>query len=252
MRRITDTALLCLLIASLAGCKSWGSSEDHALKKRYASNEYPLNPIPGLKKVGVCVLDATLKYHPDTDALSSALHSQLQAVEGLEVLPDVAVIAVVLRDALALPRDGLKLADSLHADGVFVAVVTDYDPYGEPVLSMALMLFSRATSPAAALDLDKLVQGGRPVDLPNTPASRPVTAVFAVYDASQKTTRDRLQLYAGGQTAENVGLGWERYYRSMPNFMRFASYEIVWKLFDQLEVQKTIDEGQRKEGAGRT
>jgi len=248
MRRITERAFLCLLIVSLAGCAFWRSSEDRALRKHYTSNEYPLNPIPGLKKVGVCVIDATIKYHPDTDALTSALHSQLQSVEGLEVLPDIAVAAAVMREQIALPRDGLKLADALHADGVFVAVVTDYDPYDEPVLSMALMLFSRATSPAAALDLDKLVQGGRPVDLPDTPASRPVTAVFAVYDASQKTTRDRLQLYAGGQTAENVGLGWERYYRSMPNFMRFASYEIVWKLFDQLEVQKATDAGRRKAG----
>jgi hypothetical protein len=228
---------ICLAAGIVAGCTRY-SSDERTLKKRYSRNDYPDNVVAGMKTVGLVVMDASPKYHPDIEELSSALHSQLQSVEGLEVLPDLAVATMAAQSQMVLPRDGLKLADELKADGLFVAVVTDFSPYGEPVLSVALILFSRKTAPMGKLDLDKVVQGGRPLTMPDSPATKPVTAVWDVYDASQKTTRKRIEMYAEGQMASDAGLGWERYYRSMPSYMRFVSYEIVWKLFVQLKMDK--------------
>jgi hypothetical protein len=241
MTRAARAALACLVTVSLAGCSLWSNSEERTLKRRYSTDDYPANPIPGLKKVAVVALDASTQYHPDLLALTSALHSQLQSIEGLEVLPDAVAVATVEKEKLALPRDGLKLADALSADGVFLAIVTDYSPYDEPVIAMGLVLYSRATAPARPVDLDKIIQGGAPLVMPDSQAAKPVTAVFDVYDAGQKTTRRRMELYAEGQMASDVGLGWERYYRSMPHFMRFATYEITWELFNQLKVERAIE-----------
>lgn len=228
---------ICLAAAVVAGCGRY-SSEERTLRKRYSRNDYPDNVVAGLKTVGLVVMDASPRYHPDIEELSSALHAQLQSVEGLEVLPDLAVATVAAQSGMVLPRDGLKLADELKADGLFVAVVTDYNPFGEPVVAVALILFSRKTAPLGKLDIDKVIQGGKPLAMPDSPATKPVTAVWQVYDASQKTTRDRIRMYAEGQMASEAGLGWERYYRAMPNYMRFVSYEIVWKLFIQLKMDK--------------
>jgi len=250
MGNAARVSLVLVAVLALCGCSIFTPARERELKRHYAANDYPRNPVPGLNKVGLVVLDASLAYHPDLQELSTAFFVQLQSIEGLEVFPTAVTLAAMEELSLAsaktnagfvLPRDGLMLADKLHADGVFVAVVTDYNPYGEPVIALGLMLFSRATSPLGALDrqqLDKIRQGGKPLDLPTSPATSPVTAVFAVYDVSQKTTRRTLELYALGQTAGDVGLGWERYYRSMPNYMRFAAYETVWKLFDQLQLAK--------------
>ena len=35
--------------------------------------------------------------------------------------------------------------------------------------------------------------------------------------------------------AADVGMSWERYLRTMPNYMKFVSYEVVWKLFTRLQ-----------------
>ena len=235
-----------VLVISLAFClAACASSRERHLKKRYLANDYPYNS-SGLKRVAVVALDACTQYHPDLMAFTSALHSQLQSIEGLEVLPDGAALAAISQGSLALPRDGLKLADSLGADGLFVAVITDYNPYGEPVLAVGLMLFARTITPISRPDLDKIIQGGMPIALPESYTSGPVAAVFDVYDVSQRTTRHRVELYAAGQASGEVGPGWERYYRSMPHFMRFVTYEIVWSLFTDLEAQKAVKASRRR------
>ncbi len=238
MKKVTASTLICIALV-LTGCSFPGASE-RALSKRYVSNDYPVNVTPGLSKVALIAVDATIGRHIDLEALSTAFFVQLQSVEGLQVMPVAVPLAAVESQGLVLPRDGLKLADALSIDGVFLAVVTDYNPYGEPSLAIGLTLFSRATSPTSPIDLERVIQGGRPLEMPTSPDTQPVVAVFGVFDASQQTTRRKIQLYAQGQTADAVGLGWERYYRSMPLFMRFVSYEMVWEMFDELEVQRAL------------
>jgi len=231
---------VCLAVLVLAGCHYYSPPSDRALKKRYAADDYPANPIPGLKQVAIVTLDASVTDHADLLAFTTALHTQLQSIEGLEVAPDRAALDTMDAYGLVLPRDGLKLADTMHVDGLFVAIVTDYNPYGQPAASVGLVLFSRATAPVRRADIDRIVQGGRPLALPTSETSKPVTAVFGVFDASQATTRKHIEWFAAGQSVGEAGLGWERYYRSMPLFMRFVSYEMVWKMFDQLQVERSM------------
>lgn len=235
-----------LLAGWLSGCKAIYDPEDRALRKHYATNAYPVNTLPKLRTVGLVVLDAsTGDVAPDMPALANALYTQLQSVEGLEVLPNSMTLSVAEEKKLVLPRDGLKLAEALNADGVFVGIVTEYQPYGEPVIGIGLALFSRAAAPGLSRDMDQVIQGGKPLAMPEMEA-RPVTAVYGVFDASQATTRKRIEYYAAGQTASQVGLGWERYYRVMPNFMRFVSYEMAWQIFDQLQVNRSVDMTERR------
>jgi hypothetical protein len=244
MRKASLLGLACLLIAGLAGCQHIKnlkySPEERALIQRYKVSDYPPNPIRGLHKVGVVVLDASVDNHPDVLEFTRILSSEIQQVQGMDVIPDRIVLAVMERDRIVLPRDGLRLADSLGADGVFVGIVTDYSPYGQPMIAMAVTLFSRVTAPIAPIDLDRVVQGGRPLTMPTDPSIGPVLAVTGVFDSQQQQIRNHLQWYAAGRTAEQVGYGWERYYRSMPNYERFVSYEMVWKIFDRLEVEQGL------------
>lgn len=244
MRKAFVLGVACLLIVGLCGCTRIKnlkySSEERALIKRYKIAEYPDNPIKGLRKVGVVVIDASVENHINLVDFTRILSNEIQQVNGIEVIPDKLVIMTMQQQGILLPRDGLKLADALGADGVFVGIVTDFSPYGQPVISMALTLFSRVTSPVSPVDLDKVVQGGRPLDMPGDPSIGPVTAVSGVFDSSQRVVRQHLEWYAGGQTAEQVGYGWERYYRSMPLYERFVSYEMVWRIFDRLEVDQAL------------
>jgi len=231
----TAAALAALLLCLGSGCTAFENLTRSPLEKRYLENRYPANPVKGLRTVAVAVLDASAKYPVDTAEFTRALHAELQNVEGLEVLPVAAVAAAVRRDgSLALPRDGLKVADALGADGVFVAVVTNYDPYREPVVAAGLTLFSRVTAPIGPVELDRVIQGGKPLPMPEGPQAQPVTAVFDVYDASQQTLRERIRLFAEARTAAEEGLGWERYYRSSRRYMQFVSYELVWEVFTKL------------------
>lgn len=241
--------LLGLLLACLMGCSTEAlllSSAERVVRNRYHNSEYPANYVPGLRRVGLIVLDASPKYHPDLDVFSAALYGELQQVSGLEVVPNAMVLRTLAGlepEGIELPRDGLKLADALSLDGLFVAIVTDYNPYGDPSVAVGLTLFSRAVPAIRPAQLDWVRQGGRPLAMPTTPGTKPVTAVFAVYDSSQKILRQRLRWYAEGRTASKEGLGWERYYRSMPMYMRFVSYEMVWELFEQILVDRSTVRG---------
>lgn len=236
MKRAFAGVLLSILIAAAAGCTAWENFRNRDVRNRYTSNAYPDNPLPGLKTVGIVVIDASSRYQADTVEFTTALHSQLQQVAGLEVVPDAAVLQAVLQRQYMLPRDGLKVADDLSLDGLFVAIVTDYDPYGEPVVSVGLTLFSRATAQLRPIDLDRVIQGGKQIPMPDTPAASPVLAAFTVYDASQKSVRQRVKWFAEGRSAGETGFNWEHYYRTMPNYIRFVSYEIVWELFRKLQL----------------
>ena len=238
--------LAALGLALSCGCRASaeiGRPEDAKyLQKRYYSNSYPDNPVPGLRKVGIVALDATIERQPDLAALSAALYSELQQVEGLEVIPNALTLQAAQAANLVLPRDGLKLADALGADGVFVAIITEYEPYGEPSVAMVLTLFSRAAPAVRRADMDKVIQGGRPLDLPRDDGLKPITAVFGVFDSSQAATRTRVKWFGEARAGGSPGVGWERYYRTMPRFFEFVSYEMVWKTFNHLLVdvsQKT-------------
>lgn len=222
-----------MLALVLCGCAQMENFRYRKERKRYARNLYPANHFQGLRTVGVVVVDASYQYEIDTRAFSSALHTQLQSIEGLQVIPDVVVLAELERNVYALPADGLRLNAALGLDGTFVALMTDYQPYGEPVLALSLTLFSSAIRTDAPFDLAKEVQAGVEFPMPGSPSQMPVAGVFAVYDASRQDTRRRIKWFAEGATAREVGLSWERYYRSMPNYMRFVSYEIVWRLFEE-------------------
>lgn len=243
MKRALSATLLVVLTLAASGCATIEEARYRKQKRRYVRNEYPVNSVKGLRTAGVIVVSAAHRYPVDTDEFSARLHGQLQQVEGLEVISNGAVLQAVMDlqarptegVGFALPRDGLKLADEIGVDGLFVAIVTEYDPYGEPVLALGLTLFSRAMPSIGSIDLDKVIAGGRPLPMPDKPGIKPVTAVFAVYDAAQQATRRRIRWFAEGQTASDMGLGWERHYRSMPNYMRFVSYEVVWKLFENLQ-----------------
>lgn len=256
MRKASAASILCLLVVALAGCGALQKMRHYQIRKRYTSNAFPANPIPGLKTVGVLVLDASYNYKVDTLELLRALHAKLQEIDGLEVAPDASLLQAAqrltakLKDKFALPRDSMSLADELKIDGLFVAIVTEYDPYGEPLISMGLTLFSRAMTPLKPIDIDAVIQGGRPLPMPDTPSAKPVTAVFAVYDASQQKVRQRLRWFAEGHTAEDVGLAWERYYRTMPRYMSFVSYEIVWKLFERIDEDISKASAAQAAGAG--
>jgi len=234
MKNITAaTILAAALLAS--GCSHWENWRDRGQRKRYVTNSYPDNPVPGLKTVGVVVLDASYRYPVDTLELTSALHTQLQQVIGLQVAPDAAVLQAVQTGGYALPMDGMKLAGDLGLDGLFIAIVTQYDPYGELLLGLGLTLFTDVAPSLDRVDMDGMIQGGRDLPLPEGPGAKPVTAVFAVYDASQQNVRQRVEWFAEGQTAADVGMSWERYLRTTPSYMKFVSYEIVWKLFTTLQ-----------------
>jgi hypothetical protein len=243
MTRACAVFLISTLLVAAAGCTAWRDIRDREVRNRYRSNVYPANPVSGLKTVGIVVLDASGRYPADTAELTSALHSQIQQVQGLEVAPDVAVLNAIRSKGLVLPRDGLKAADDLSLDGLFVAIVTDYDPYDEPVISLGLTLFSKATASLAPIDLDRIIQGGKQVPMPDTPEASPVIAVFAVYDASQNNVRRRLKWFAEGRGVAEAGFNWEYYYRTMPNYIGFVSYEIVWELFQKLQFAAAAAQG---------
>jgi hypothetical protein len=247
MKKTTVAIFLAALACALTGCQAYRDFQNREIRKRYATNSYPDNPVAGLKTVGVVVLDASARYPMDVLELTSALHAQIQQVVGLEVVPDGAIFGAVQRGGYELPRDGLKLVDDLGLDGLFVAIVTDNDPYGDPMIAIGLTLFSRAAPGLGSLDgsLDAIIQGGRPLPMPEGQAAKPVTAVFAVYDAAQSNVRERVKWFAGGAAVEDAGLSWEHHYRTMPNYMRFVSYEITWALFNRL----TYDTSVRRDAA---
>jgi len=209
----------CLLALVAAGCS--GRSERDVYSNPYGvPTRLAVAPFRNLS--GSSDLDVV--------AATDEFYSELQAVEGLEVVPVNRVLATLADlgwDNVQKPEDVLVLADALAVEGVIVGSITRYDPYPPPQVGMVLQLYLRTQR-----DSDQAVtyvNPGESFELSRARMIQPAASVVRIFDAREEEVAKRGKQFAKHRGASDSPYSWKKY-TTQRNYLKFVSYEMIGEL----------------------
>ena len=180
----------------------------------------------------------------DVLAISDTLVATITQARGLRALPLNRTLDAMASLEMAhpqTPEDLERLARALGADGVVVGSLTAYDPY-EPIMGVALALYARpgalGRAGAGPITIDPRQLREQPTEydyfgLQQASGQGPASSVMLVLDGRDHDVRMRVRRYAQGRVEGVSALGWERYVRSMPEYERFVTFEVIGLLFQR-------------------
>ncbi|MDP7035230.1 MAG: hypothetical protein QF752_12115 [Planctomycetota bacterium] len=210
----------------------------------------PDNPFRDIRRIAIApVLDLTVDQAlKATDAgygavaLGTILSTEIAQFDGFEVIRSEEVLNAIRTEKMVWTvEDGVlqlqapRLMKALRADALLVCAVTDFDPYGDPRVSVAAQLFVGSVRGRWSADLNRLLQSGRPVDIASGREQGMVISFERVYDAQQRRTRERVEAYARYKhdTSERGLTPFEVFTRDTGNYFRFVFNQVVREVVRQ-------------------
>ncbi|MBI4615227.1 MAG: hypothetical protein HY720_16550 [Planctomycetes bacterium] len=231
-------AALALLAPVLAGCWVFGIEQ--------ISN--PENPFDSIRVVAVApVFDMTIDRDlVETDegyspvALGELLASELVQFEGFEVIRAQVVAEALSHDMGWSPNDpkGPEAARaamaSLGADALLAAAITEFDPYGNPRVAVAVELFAAPGIAREGIDIGRLLQAGKPFPLDQARRHGLLVAMEKMYDSNDRSVRQALGAHARypHDPSERALDPEEAYSWDMENYFRFVFNQILREVVD--------------------
>lgn len=175
---------------------------------------------------------------PDMDVMAATdeFYSELQQVEGFDVMPVNRVISTLRElglDRVEEPDDVYLLAQALSVDGVIVGSITRYNPYPPPEAGMVIQMYLLEERPDAEtitfVDPGELARSAKPFRLNEVKLARPSGMVVRIFDARQDDVKRRIRSYAASRGGPGTPYSWQRY-TTRRNYLRFVSYEMIGEL----------------------
>ena len=229
VRLYCRTVLAGLIAITLIGCSQ---------PNRPAINRSPY-PGPRVLALAPCA-DRAGAQSLDMMAVTDAFYTELQNVEGFQVVPvnrTLSAMNALQLDRLNSPADAMQLAEALGADGVIVTAVTQYDPYFPPRIGLIVQLYDRQNHlsgsgrPDRNLDPIELARQPRPFEVEPSDAPSPTTTVVSVIDVDRDQVATAVKRYAAGRGRRNRPAGWKNYARGR-NFLSFAAHQMIAEMLE--------------------
>jgi len=217
----------CLLALVAAGCS--GRSERVVYSNPYGvPTRLAVTPFRNLS--GSSDLDVV--------AATDEFYSELQAVDGLEVIPVNRVLATLNDlgwDNVQKPEDVLILADALAVDGVIVGSITRYDPYPPPQVGMVLQLYLRnqrqSDEAVTYVNPGDIARAGKSFELNRARMIQPAASVVRIFDAREQDVAQRVKEFAKHREVSDSPYNWKKY-TTQRNYLKFVSYEMIGELLE--------------------
>jgi hypothetical protein len=191
------------------------------------------SPYPKTRVVAVAPF-VNMSGSPDVEplALTDLFFSELQMVEGFQVLPlnrTLAAMAALKMPSLTRSEDAVRLAEAVGADLIFVGAITAYDPYDPPEVGLTVQLYA---VPGCGLDEEPALAGvSRGASLPPVPIL-PRAQICEVYNARHDIVRKQVREFAEIRGSEDSPLGWRLYMKSIQHYLRFACYRAISRIVE--------------------
>jgi hypothetical protein len=237
------TVVVAAALALLPGLSTGCASKRPPARPSVFVSPYPpgreviLAVAPLRNESGVSLIDEL--------ALSDTLVNEAQGIEGLSVLPvnrTLGGLRALKLASVSTQAEAIALCKALGADGILVGTVHAWQPYDPPIIGLSLALYGvndTMAAPAATLVDARTLRGAvtdRPIaDAPS--ATRPLSSLSAVLDASDGNTRALIRSYAEGRHDPESALGWERYTASMVLYAKFACHEMTRRLLESEQMR---------------
>lgn len=196
---------------------------------------------------------------PGVDPLlqSDLCYQQLQAIEGLTVVPVDRVAAVYASlgiERVQSPEQAALVCDLLNADALLVPTVTAFEPYTPPKMGASLTLFIKPGAYARPNDTDPraLVRQAAPepgAGIPPTGqpggsgVAQGVVQSVGMFDAANGTVRESLRRYAYGRQDPVGPYGEKELLVSSDKYSTFVWRRLTEQLLDQLYVRQGTPSG---------
>jgi len=181
----------------------------------------------------------------DFDPVQAAdlLASELAFVNGATVLPVnrvMAHLAMQGKSQVESPAHALAVARAVGADAIWVAGITEYDPY-TPTVGVILQVYGEDLAHGSSVDAIQAARSARPVLAQYSAAPRIDAAdqVQVVYSASHAHTYDAVRRYAEPRSETDDPLGWKRYLKVQTLFLRFCWHDAIGRVLLQGHWRRT-------------
>lgn len=226
-------ALLIALAAGLASAALLGGCAERLKRPAVLVAPYPEESVwavaPFANESGVGGIDGL--------ALADRFVAEVEGVEGLRALPlnrTLAAMQSLGLDSIRSREDAARLLAMLHADGIVLGTVTDWDPYRPLRFGAAVELVTQGASGApqalgvGAVSMPTRERGGAApsVGVEISQASR-------LFDARNHDTLAALDRYAGARSDPESALGPKAYELRIDLFTRFGAYMLTRDLLEQ-------------------
>lgn len=236
---MTTTRWIAVIVLIIAACLLSTQGGCAAKDKPYG-RERQLQMPGNQTQVWAVAPVINLSGQPGVDPLLQAdiLYQQLQAVQGLTVVPVdrvASVYAAVGIEQVQTPEQAKAVIDILGCDALIVATVTQYDPYNPPKFGGALQLFEKTLGGRVPPpDPRELLRSGALPPEQSLPQEPQFVQVVGMFDAQNGTVRDALLTYAQGRHEPSGPLGEKEYFVNMDRFSGFAYHSLLESLLVQL------------------
>lgn len=230
MLRLIPLLLMCLLVSS--GCSP---------KKPPYGRESRI-VIAGKPQVWAVapVINLSGKRQVDPILQADLLYQQLQAVQGLTVIPvdrTIQAMAALQIAEISSIEEALALCEALGVDGLIVTTITQYDPYNPPKIGAAMQLFRTGRAEAIAVDVNAIARAAADTAAPvsSSPlATGPMVQVVGMYDAANGSVRQAVLDYARGRNDPTGPLGEKEYFVSADRYAGFVYRQLLEQLLSRI------------------
>ena len=214
---------LCTILV-LSGChiESW----------KYKT--YPDNPFPDVQVVAILpFINQTPETRLKTEEFSNIFASEILKFDGFRVVrPRVVAMTLGEGEEIRTLEDAIRVGRRLKVDAVFVAAITDYDPYRPPKIGISVQFLRVASREISDSEIDRIVQCASwrrgPLAMGRKEAGHWMGAFERVYDAHQESVRRELTAYCDAQEGDDSAFrGDEEFIAVQARFMQFVSNQVI-------------------------
>jgi hypothetical protein len=194
--------------------------------------EFPMeSPYSGVRTLGVApAINLSGSHDFDSLVVSDQIYSELQQVQGLNVLPLNKTLEAMHRlgiRSLESTQAVQSLAEALGADGLVVPAVTAYDPYNPPTVGMILQMYTPGPSRLVSIGAKS-----NSATSAETFQTQPVSQVNGIFNAHNQSVLRELQGFARGRTEYDSALREKKFLLDADEYMRFVAHSMVLRLMD--------------------
>lgn len=162
------------------------------------------------------------------------LASELTYVEGVNVLPVSRVVAYLASQGkrqIESPAHGLSVAEAVGADAIWIAGITEYDPY-TPVVGLAIQVYAlpRCSGSCGSGGIDPLAaeRMAQPITLKMmTDPTLPRGQIQKVYNGTHANVANAVKQFAEPRGRNDSPLGWREYLKVQTLFLRFCWHDAI-------------------------
>lgn len=194
---------------------------------------YPKNSLD-IKKIAVLPIKNISRTSIDGDLFSNILASELSRFGDIDVIRPSIIKALYPTETIQTTQDVGKASLSVNADAVLECIITDYDAFNPPRISIQVGLYRAKAKETSKTEVDNLTKSAtwKKKDFKPEMAGHIVALFELTIDASSLQTRGEIDTYSRlYKEADSPWSSGQEFISIQEKFWQFAANRVFNKIF---------------------